>query len=351
MSERSLTGYDNQDVSEVESPIEPQGLAGSPPPRTTKVHHDEEVFEYHAGSGARPPTLACASCDPTGARPVGEQVHTLVDNEVLEGGLTTSVVDPTEYEDWQQYQWLAGDLPGGEAFEGGAARYQPRALSNEGRLFFDSGSALVPKDINGAWDVYEYEPENVPAGGEHVCSSSSTSGSVVFKPARAFQVEGDEREEGAGCVGLISSGESPQDSAFLDASENGSEVFFLTTSKLSSQDFDNAYDVYDAHECTTASPCIAPPPGPEPECTTAEACRAAPMPQPSIYGAPASATFNGVGNLTPGSSLPPPPKKVTKKTVKCPRGKARNKHDQCVKNKKSKKQKAGKSAHTNRRAQ
>jgi hypothetical protein len=337
-SERSLTGYDNQDVSEVESPIEPVGLGGRLP-RMTKVHHDEEVFEYHAGSGGAG-SLTCASCDPTGARPVGEEAGLAV-NSFQEGGLRTTVINPADYEFWEAFQWLAGDLPGGEAFEGGAARYQPRALSNEGRLFFDSGSALVPKDINGAWDVYEYEPENVPAGGEHPCTPSSTSGSVVFKPAHAFEAEGRKGEEGAGCVGLISSGESTQDSVFFDASENGSEVFFLTTSKLSSQDFDNAYDVYDAHECTSASPCVAPPPGPGPECGTAEACRVAPNPPPGIYGAPASATFNGLGNLTP----PPPPavvKKVTKKAAKCKRGfvkKKVKKKETCVKVKSKKKAK------------
>jgi DNA-binding beta-propeller fold protein YncE len=331
-SERSLTGYDNQDVSEEESFVEEPHGNGAPNPPKTKVHHDEEVFEYHAATD----TLACASCDPTGARPVGEIVREPLDNG-LEAGLVNTVVDPTQYEFWDKIQWLAGDLPGGEAFEGSAARYQPRALTDEGRLFFDSGSALVPKDINGAWDVYEYEPENVPAGGEHPCTPSSTSGSVVFKVSHAFEAEGVKGKEGAGCVGLISSGESGQDSAFLDASANGSEVFLLTTSKLSSQDFDNAYDVYDAHECTTASPCVAPPAAPGPECGTAEACRAAPAPEPGIYGAPASATFNGLGNL-----IPPPAaakKVVTKKTVKCKRGFVKGKKGKCVRKKPKKRAK------------
>jgi hypothetical protein len=343
-SERSLTGYDNQDVSEAESPTR-RPVQGESPPPMTKVHHDEEVFEYHAATN----TLACASCDPTGARPVGEEAADAV-NSSLEGGLALTVIDPAGYEFWEAYQWLAGDLLGGEAFEGSAARYQPRALTNEGRLFFDSGSALVPKDIDGAWDVYEYEPENVPAGGEHPCTPSATSGSVVFKPAHAFEAEGHSGEEGPGCVGLISSGESGQDSAFMDANESGSEVFFLTTSKLSTQDFDNAYDVYDARECTTASPCVAPPPAPGPECGTAEACRAAPNPPPGIYGAPASATFNGLGNLTPAP--PAVVKKVTKKAAKCKSGyvkkKVKNKQD-CVKKAKAKK-KAKKSSHGKRRA-
>ena len=51
MSDRPLTGYDNTDA-----------VSGQ---------RDEEVFVYDAGAGSHPPTLACASCDPTGARPVG----------------------------------------------------------------------------------------------------------------------------------------------------------------------------------------------------------------------------------------------------------------------------------------
>ncbi len=49
-----------------------------------------------------------------------------------------------------------------------------------------------------------------------------------------------------GCLGLVSSGESPEESAFLDASENGNDVFFLTASKLSKRDTDTTLDVYDA---------------------------------------------------------------------------------------------------------
>ena len=35
-----------------------------------------------------------------------------------------------------------------------------------------------------------------------------------------------------GCTGLISSGTSPQESAFLDASENGDDAFFVTAQPL-----------------------------------------------------------------------------------------------------------------------
>jgi hypothetical protein len=56
--------------------------------------------------------------------------------------------------------------------------------------------------------------------------------------------------------------------------------------------------VYDAHECTSEVPCYVPPVV-SPACSTEASCRPAPTPQPSIYGAPSSATFSGAGNITP----------------------------------------------------
>ena len=60
-------------------------------------------------------------------------------------------------------------------------------------------------------------------------------------------------------MNLVSSGTSSEESAFLDASEDGSDVFFLTAAQRSSQDVDTALDVYDAHECSASSPCVPPP--------------------------------------------------------------------------------------------
>ena len=80
-------------------------------------------------------------------------------------------------------------------------------------------------------------------------------------------------------------------------------MFFLTAAKLVSQDHDTSLDVYDARECTVQAPCVSSPVSP-PECTTADACRAAPTPQPSIFGAPSSATFSGSGNPAPASDAP-----------------------------------------------
>jgi hypothetical protein len=162
--------------------------------------------------------------------------------------------------------------------------YQPRFLSDSGRLFFDSPGALVPVDTNGLEDVYEFEPEGV--GG---CSSGTASGSRVYVSGVAGHAVG-------GCVGLVSSGSSGAESSFLDASENGDDAFFVTTSKLVGEDFDKGYDVYDAHVCSSSVPCVTPS-EPLPACSSGDACKPALSPQPEIFGAPPSATFVGSGNV------------------------------------------------------
>ena len=248
-------------------------------------------------------------------------------------------------------------MPGWTTFTSqGQTDYQSRYLTNTGRVFFNSNDALVSADVNGKGDVYEYEPE-----GTGNCSATANGPSIAFKPARTFkgEVEGQalNGEAPAGCVGLISSGTASEEAAFQDASgvgpggEEGEEVFFLTTAKLSPQDHDTSYDVYDAHMCTTVSPCIAPPGGQPPACENADACRAAPSSQPEVFGAPASATFSGPGNLG-GREPNPAVKQVTKKkTVKCRRGfvkKKIKKKETCVKQK-HKKSKSAKKASNDRR--
>ncbi len=248
MSQKSLTGYDNRDA-----------VNGKP---------DAEVYLYDASAGR----LICASCDATGARPTGAEYFQL---EPGSGGLTGG---PRGV--WKSNGWVAATVPGWLQFKIGDSANQPRYLSDSGRLFFNSGDALVPQDVNGTQDVYEWEPPGIGS-----CTNAST----------AF------REASGGCVSLISSGTSAEESGFLEASENGGDVFFLTFSKLAPQDYDTSLDIYDAHECTSASPCFPTPVPQPPACTTAEACRAAPTPQPTLFGAPSSATFSGAGNVTPPS--------------------------------------------------
>jgi dipeptidyl aminopeptidase/acylaminoacyl peptidase len=285
MSERSLTGYDNRDA-----------VNGEP---------DEEVYLYDAVADR----LVCASCNPTGARPVG-----VLDKELLaDSGGVWGTDDSGKV--GNGYHWLAGNIQGWQEGGEGSDR-QSRYLSDSGRLFFDSPEALVPQDTNGLEDVYEYEPVGV--GGVNGCSEAS----LTFS------------QRSVGCVDLVSSGTSASESVFVDASETGDDVFFLTASKLVPEDYDNAYDVYDAHVCSVAAPCVTVPVS-SPPCTSGDSCKAAPSPQPEIFGPAPSATFSGVGNVVSSSSSGAvAPKSLTRaqklaRALRACRKKGRNKRVVC----------------------
>jgi hypothetical protein len=266
MSSRALTGYDNTDAV--------SGRA------------DEEVYVYDAVAGR----LVCASCNPTGARPIG--LFDLGQESLVDGGRA-----------WQG-RWLAGNIPGWDRIVYPRySRYQPRYLSDSGRLFFDSQDALVPQDTNGLEDVYQYEPVGV--GG---CNGAATTFSV----------------RSGGCVGLLSSGTSSGESAFVDASENGDDAFFMTSSKLTGADYDTSPDLYDAHVCSAAVPCTTEPVS-APPCTSGDSCKAAPSPQPEIFGPAPSATFSGIGNVVeePKSTVRHKPKAKAKKHARQKKRKAK----------------------------
>jgi hypothetical protein len=234
MSSRPLTGYDNRDVA-----------SGVPV---------EELYLYDAVAGA----LHCASCNPTGARP-----HSW--KEAKGHGGEGSLLGISEV--WSKGS-LAAVIPGWTDFG-----YRTRPLSNSGRVFFDAFDSLAPGDSNGTWDVYEFE-----MSGLGDCTESSPS--FVARSG--------------GCVGLVSSGISPEPSAFLDASESGNDVFFYTQSALARQDFDTARDIYDAHVCSTESPCLPPEP-PKPPACEGDACQS-----PAIAPedpTPGSLSFKGPGNV------------------------------------------------------
>jgi hypothetical protein len=199
----------------------------------------QEVFEYDALTER----LSCASCDPSGQQPIGPSNLSLLKPNV---GI-------------------------------GAPLRQPSNLSpaGEGRLFFESQDVLSRRDTNGAiQDVYEFEP-----GGVDSCK----------------------RE--AGCVYLISSGASANDSMFLDSSANGDNAFFITRAQLLPQDKNEQLDVYDARVGGGIATS-------EPEPCAGEACAQAPSPSP-LLAFPASSLFSGLGNLitppptTPGAPKPP----------------------------------------------
>jgi hypothetical protein len=138
----------------------------------------------------------------------------------------------------------------------------------------------------GVENVYEYEP-----GGVGNCTASATGG----------------------CVGLISSGTSQNESAFLEATPNGDDVFFLTTARLAPQDSDDAFDIYDARVCTTASPCLTPPAEANEPCGTIEQCHPPGATEQVGVGATGSATFTGPADSTPPAVTPKREVKSVKK--------------------------------------
>jgi len=208
--------------------------------------------------------------------------------------------------------------------------YQSRYLVDGGRLFFDSSDALVAQDTNRAGDVYEFEPPAAPGA---PAGDTCTIGQVGYSAASG------------GCVGLISSGESPEGAVFLDASENGEDVFFLTAGQLVKQDSDTSGDVYDAHVCSGVASCPETE-VPKPQCV-GDSCQGV-VEAPGVL-TPGSLTFQGPHNRTPTPGVASPPKPKPK--VKCKKPKKLS-HGKCVKPKKPKKPKKhkAKKANNKRRA-
>lgn len=144
-----------------------------------------QAFIYSAEDGK----VTCASCNPSGARPLG----------------------PTILPGWTN------------PFEG------PRYLSDNGsRFFFQSFDSLLPADVNGEKsDVYEFE-----LAGEGTCDAANPN----FDSASG------------GCHFLVSSGKSDDESYLVDASATGHDVFFSTRQRLVGWDMNDNFDVYDYRE-------------------------------------------------------------------------------------------------------
>jgi hypothetical protein len=231
MSLAPLTGYDNKVAS-----------GGCRHGASSTCY---EVFEYDADADS----LICASCNPSGEKPLG--------------GANLSLI----------FRSLATK----------AGFPQPRNLtSDEGRLFFESRDDLSPHDTNAAiQDVYQWEPQGV--------------GSC---------------ERADGCVSLISSGKSPNDSMFVNATPSGNDAYFITRERLVGRDQDDWLDLYDARvgggfdEETPIPPC------------SGRACQGqfeTPPSQPSA----ATGELHGLGQST------------SRKSTRCAKGKVRR-HGRCV---------------------
>lgn len=191
-----------------------------------------EIFVYDAETA----TLSCVSCVPDGELPTG----------------------PAEFLD-PEHEMLTPEPQG----------YIGRNVLDDGRVFFDTRTPLVPQAVNGEVNVYEYED---------------------------------------GQVSLVSSGTGTGESKFLDASASGDDVFFSTAQGLVQADTDNMLSVYDAR-VEGGFPPVSGEASETPACTSTEACER-PASEPPAQLFPASATLPAVGVLAeppaPVAPLPSP---------------------------------------------
>lgn len=147
------------------------------------------------------------------------------------------------------------DLGGTEAVTSvGYGDHYPHAVLDNGTVFFNTPNRLAPRDVNGTLDVYAWRD---------------------------------------GVDSLISTGTSPSESTFAEATPDGSNVFFLTSQSLVKQDVDSSPDLYDARVdggLVGQWPPDAPPP------CEGDGCRTSSSAAPAGR-APGSAEAGGAGNF------------------------------------------------------
>jgi hypothetical protein len=234
-SKRPITGYYN---------LAPGCESGH---GSTVLESCHELFRYSADTGQ----VACVSCDPSGAAPLGSMsLYSMAVNAFLQTAGTRSAV-------------------------------LTRNLSADGnRVFFETPDPLVSRDHNAdagcsfpegptgstCQDVYEWE-----AAGTGLCPPGAANG---------------------GCVHLLSDGQSEQGSFFGDADLKGDNVFIFTQSQLVPADQDQLFDIYDAR---VDGGIAAQHEVPGPPCLGEAACLEA-GPSPAPAASPGTASFSGPGN-------------------------------------------------------
>ncbi|HET7590829.1 MAG TPA: hypothetical protein VFK14_11695 [Solirubrobacterales bacterium] len=209
-----------------------------------------ELYRYSVGGGR----VACVSCAPTGARPIGPASLQSLPEPVTGPHMGSAVLT--------------------------------RNLSEDGaRVFFNTPDKLVSSDVNG----------------EGGCPFIQSGGGGAFRCEDVYEWEANgsgschESIQGGGCLYLISTGTSREPSLFLDTDTSGNNVFFLTGESLVRQDKDELVDAYDASvNGGLASQNQAPPPICEGE---AGCLGTAPTAGAAVTAG--SATFVGPGNPQP----------------------------------------------------
>ncbi len=168
-------------------------------------------------------------------------------------------------------------------------------MSDDGAfVFFRSPVALAP----GALD-------DVVTGHEE-SKTFYAQNFYEYRGGRVFLISDGKDTTATGNVSENSQGSGAYSTTNLLGSDvSGANVFFSTFDRLTLEDTDTQLDYYDAHICSEGELCTVP--VLEPSLCGEASCQGS-SGAPQGYGAPASQTFSGEGNLTP--TPPPPPPRV-----------------------------------------
>jgi hypothetical protein len=206
--------------------------------------HFEEVYLYDPTVNR----LFCVSCSPTG--------------EPLPGGADNAAA-------FLPISWVPTDMP--------------TWVSDDGnRVFFDSAVPLAAGDTDGLIDPYEWEREG---------TGSCTSETAV----------------NGGCVYLLSNGSSESASWLIGASSSGNDVFVVSRARLSPEDQNEVFDMYDARVGG-----VVPVP---PSACAGSGCQGPPAAAP-VFATPPSVTVSGEEAISEREPAKPgrhPKKKRSKK--------------------------------------
>jgi sugar lactone lactonase YvrE len=133
--------------------------------------------------------------------------------------------------------------------------HAPRFMTPDGRrVFFSTADALVPRDVNGIYDAYQYDVES-------------------------------------GALSLLSTGRGSDTAFFVDASLTGDDAFIVTAGQLVGWDRDELVDLYDVR----VGGGFPEPPAPTIDCD-ADECQGE-LPQAPASRRPATTTGAGAGDL------------------------------------------------------
>ena len=160
-------------------------------------------------------------------------------------------------------------------------------MSDDGQyVFFESPVALAPGALNEV-------PVNPPSSTEVFAQNI-----YEYHDGEVYLIsDGKDVNPNPGDIVTKSS------TRLVGTDASGKNVFFWTTSQVTSQDTDTQRDIYDARICETGDPCI-PPPAPPASCQ-GEECELPAGSPPGPVSLSGSNTLQGTGNAPPGG--PPSP--------------------------------------------